>query len=361
VLDRADAALAFARLVVVAAMAAAAALVLRSQRGVVDAHAPVWPWVGLALVDLLAFVPPTTAGVPAAALDAPVAAVTRARDAAATDDGGGRIIATTAAVPAQLATRYRADDARAAGGMLPARYRAWLDAVGATADRVRPDRLDAPALRIAAAKYAVASGAGVPASWKPIGEVAGLRIAETPDALPRAWVVDRAELLASPADVFARLRDAAPGDARDVALVDAELMNRHAATGTEGDGWWKRTGRSKRAAEVTYERRTPEEVRVHLRGARGGWLIVADAFAPGWRASTRSRELPIAPAFGLLRAVPLLPGTSEVVFRYRPAAFRYGLFVSAGGAAVWLIVVGLALLSPNDATPGTRFTGPGTA
>lgn len=60
-----------------------------------------------------------------------------------------------------------------------------------------------------------------------------------------------------------------------------------------------------------------------------GFLILNESFAPGWRAWVDGRPQPILRADGLLMAVAITgKGIHDAVFRYEPAAFRLGLFVS---------------------------------
>lgn len=71
-------------------------------------------------------------------------------------------------------------------------------------------------------------------------------------------------------------------------------------------------------------------------------LVLADAWAPGWRAEVNGRARPIIPFLGFLRSVRVPPGRSQVAFRYLPPGWRVSLLASAG--AVGLLFL---LLSPR--------------
>jgi uncharacterized membrane protein YfhO len=73
---------------------------------------------------------------------------------------------------------------------------------------------------------------------------------------------------------------------------------------------------------------SPNEVVVDLPRGGGGYLFLADSHAPGWHAYARGRELGIRAADVAFRAVALPPETRSVAFRYEPASFRVGLFLS---------------------------------
>jgi len=97
-------------------------------------------------------------------------------------------------------------------------------------------------------------------------------------------------------------------------------------------------------------------VRIATEGA-GGWLVLADVYAPGWRAkmsyvvvrrtsrraprreSNYERELALVPAYGALRAVALAGG-AEIIFEYEPKGWKHGLMVAGIGAIVLLLMVG---------------------
>ena len=64
----------------------------------------------------------------------------------------------------------------------------------------------------------------------------------------------------------------------------------------------------------------------HLSGEK--WLVLNDTFSPGWKAWVDGEPAPIHRAFGFFMAVPLGPSVNRVDFRYEPASFRLGLFIS---------------------------------
>jgi hypothetical protein len=61
----------------------------------------------------------------------------------------------------------------------------------------------------------------------------------------------------------------------------------------------------------------------------GSYLILSDAWYPGWRVSIDGEESEILRANGLFRAVALPSGDHEIVFTYRSRTFETGLVVSS--------------------------------
>ena len=93
-------------------------------------------------------------------------------------------------------------------------------------------------------------------------------------------------------------------------------------------------------AEVTgterIEAEIPERVTIRTECRTASYLVLADTFDPGWRATVDGRAAPIRPAYVAFRAVALQPGSHTVVFTYQPAGFVQGLWASACGLAVAL-------------------------
>ncbi|MCE7960687.1 MAG: hypothetical protein DYH06_22535, partial [Acidobacteria bacterium ACB2] len=60
----------------------------------------------------------------------------------------------------------------------------------------------------------------------------------------------------------------------------------------------------------------PDRLAADVEGA--AFLLVADAFGPGWRALVDGREAPLLPANLAFRAVPVPGGRHRVEIVYRP-------------------------------------------
>ncbi len=102
--------------------------------------------------------------------------------------------------------------------------------------------------------------------------------------------------------------------------------------------------------------------------AAGGWLVLADAYASGWRATwrhvlrtsrTMAHEVVVAPAYGIVRAMPLpAPGddsgrgslpesaikSRKLMLEYAPRWWRHAIMVSLAGLSLLLIMAGWSLL-----------------
>jgi len=161
--------------------------------------------------------------------------------------------------------------------------------------------------------------------------------------LPRAFVVHRAEVVPDGDAALARLANPA-FDLRGVIVLEEtpppEQVLPNAAP-SEG----------KETVEIMdYQLNS---VTLRARTAAPGYLILADANYPGWRATVDGQETHVYQADYVLRAVYLSPGTHDVRFFFRPISFVVGVIISAVALVVW---TGLLLYDASLTTGDKCFT-----
>ncbi len=145
-------------------------------------------------------------------------------------------------------------------------------------------------------------------------------------ALPRAFIVHQVETQPDPARAIARMLDPSIDPAR-VAVIDEGPLP--AATVVPA------STAARARARIVEE--SANRVLVAASLGAPGYLVLCDTWYPGWIARVDGVEVPIRRANGLYRAVALDPGSHEVEFRFRPASFSSGLWVSLGA----LILAGI--------------------
>lgn len=67
---------------------------------------------------------------------------------------------------------------------------------------------------------------------------------------------------------------------------------------------------------------------IRARATANALLILADQYFPGWQATLDGRPVSVQPANYVMRAVAVPPGEHTVEFRYRPATFLLGLYLT---------------------------------
>ncbi|WP_376789736.1 YfhO family protein [Thermoflexus sp.] len=147
------------------------------------------------------------------------------------------------------------------------------------------------------------------------------RIYRLDPPLPWAWVVRAIRPAKTVEEMLAALRDPAFRPAEEaVVLGPIEPVK---ATDRQAPD------------EVQLLRRTATEVRYRARLGQPGLLITRDPWYPGWTVTVNGHPAPLRRADGVLMAVYLPAGESEVVFRFRPTSFYVGAGVS--GLTVFLL------------------------
>jgi hypothetical protein len=140
------------------------------------------------------------------------------------------------------------------------------------------------------------------------------------DALPRAYLIDRHEVLSR------------------VDTLDALVKNRfdphtRVLIDREPDLPVPNDPRPARAVRITHY--APERVEIELTGdgadpvRHDQWLVLTDTDFPGWRAAIDGANTPIYRANGLYRAVRVPAGAQQATFTYAPDSLRVGKWVSA--------------------------------
>ena len=79
------------------------------------------------------------------------------------------------------------------------------------------------------------------------------------------------------------------------------------------------------------------EVRLAVEAPEAAWLILRDAWYPGWQATVNGAAAPVYRANVMFRAVEVAAGESEVEFRFEPALWRAAIVAGAVAWVMWLM------------------------
>lgn len=218
-------------------------------------------------------------------------------------------------------------------------------------DRVRGERgahpsLEAtlPLLNILGARYLI-SGDELPL---PLLYDAGPNVYLNEQALPEAYVVHRARLVEDPETRLDILSDPAFDPRAEVLLSHSPTSSLHAgppftsppqAGGIEG-------------GRASILRREPDRVIIQVAMKQAGYLVLADTYYPGWRATVDGEPAEILAANHAFRAVALGAGEHTVVCEYAPLSFRLGAWITLGAAM--LLAAALLVGWQGRATQGAE-------
>jgi hypothetical protein len=177
-------------------------------------------------------------------------------------------------------------------------------------------------------EYSLATQAGVNDYTLAFVESDG-EMYENLDALPRAFIVHRAEI-SEDANVLAKMSAADFSPERVAYLAEGQALDRS-----------KEFDAARTADEVSIVEYRPERVTIRAKTVEAGYLILADSWYPGWVASVDGARAEINRADYIFRAIKLNAGDHTIVFEFQSAAFVWGAWISSAGA---LIAVGLLVL-----------------
>jgi len=181
-------------------------------------------------------------------------------------------------------------------------------------------------LQLAAVRYVVALHTRTFANLEPVAQIRSrflpdpIRVFRVPDPLPRCYVVDGARP-AQGERALALLVDPTFDPTHEVVLASRYVRPRPGFRGTC------------RIADFR-----PDNVRLSVDATAPAFVVLVDAYDPGWRASVDGQPADVLPANVAFRAVPVPAGTHDVRLRYRPRGLLVGLPLSclALAFALWL-------------------------
>ncbi|NPA91045.1 MAG: oligosaccharide flippase family protein [Chloroflexi bacterium] len=237
---------------------------------------------------------------------------------------------TTKTLNANSGWWYHLQDVRGYDSIIPKQYVMYMEAIEPQGqllyNRISPffdpASLTDPRTHLLGVRYVVTEVPLDVEGYRLVyeGEV---RIYENERAFPRAFLLT--------CD-----REAAPGFPSDPARglwVDRP--------GEVGQGWAECVQHPARVVDYGIN-----EVHVEVQAESPAWLVLTDAYFPGWKAYYRSSpstpEVPLRiwRADGNFRAVALPPGTHQVRFKYSPMSFKLGLYLSFLSAVAALLLLG---------------------
>ncbi len=104
------------------------------------------------------------------------------------------------------------------------------------------------------------------------------------------------------------------------------------------------------AVPQTVTRHTINEVKVDVQAAESGWLVLTDAYFPGWKGFIRPQgageeaeeQVPVYRVNSIFRGVLLqAPGAYTVRFKYSPDSVKIGAFITFIAGMVILFLIGI--------------------
>lgn len=152
-----------------------------------------------------------------------------------------------------------------------------------------------------------------------IHETEEYRIFKNPDALERAYIVHRAEVLNDGVAVLERFQKKSV-DLKNVILLE----DSRSVPGFYGD--FPDSAKGSESANIT--KYDANNMTIDAMLMADGFLVVTDSFDAGWKAYVDSREVPVNCANYIFKAVKVSKGKHQIQFRFEPPFMRRGLLIA---------------------------------
>jgi uncharacterized membrane protein YfhO len=80
-------------------------------------------------------------------------------------------------------------------------------------------------------------------------------------------------------------------------------------------------------------------IMININSSEKGWLLLADVWYPGWKATIDGRETKIFRADYLFRGIEVPEGNHSIKFQYQPISFIIGGTISAVSLGILILYV----------------------
>jgi hypothetical protein len=152
--------------------------------------------------------------------------------------------------------------------------------------------------------------------------------------LPRFWGVDRYEVETNADHILDRMLSPDFDPAREIVLEEEPSFPIEAGEGEP-------------AIIRSYDY-DANEIRVVVDAGRPCLLVHSENWFPYWHAFRSGVELPIYRANGVIRAIPIPAGRSEIVFRFVSRPFEVGMSITWAAVGLFVLtLLGLRLRKRN--------------
>jgi hypothetical protein len=160
-----------------------------------------------------------------------------------------------------------------------------------------------------------------------------VKIYENLEVLPRLFFIPQAVIAPDDDAALDLMQDAAFEPSSTLVIVNNAYARRDSSATQRPPG-------VTRHAETEILLYSPERIVTRVTAPTDGWLLLTDAWYPGWEARVDGKPTPIERADILFRAVAVPAGERQVEWIFQPASFRLGSVISLG-AIVLLLATGV--------------------
>jgi hypothetical protein len=159
-----------------------------------------------------------------------------------------------------------------------------------------------------------------------------VKIYENLDFLPRAFIVHDGQFQCDVDAAFGLMQRESFDPSSEVVLCDPSGLKRSNGLVSDPE---KPSARPQMLSSARFRSYTAERIEIEAESDAPGYLVLTDAWYPGWTVTVDEKPSTVLRADHLFRAVSLPAGRYAVEFVFRPASLRTG---------IWMTLVGLVVL-----------------
>ena len=185
-------------------------------------------------------------------------------------------------------------------------------------------------LSLANATYLVTKEGISEQNWTSVIESGpnGLKLYRNSRALPRARFVQKAVHVNSPDDALMRYLQGVINPWMETAIAgDTSLCITEQQASPSNDD----------STLIDWEKEDALEIKLKIQTPNPGYLVLADNYYPGWKATVDGIQTKILNADVCFRAVRVPAGRHAIQFHYEPASFRWGAYISICSALLLIL------------------------
>jgi hypothetical protein len=198
---------------------------------------------------------------------------------------------------------------------------------------------DTPLYDLPGARYRIVSPRTVLTNtlkWRLVERYSGFDVYENANAQPRLYLVHEARIQPDGFSTIESIRNFSVNPRHSVVLESGEeRLSDTPGTAEYPEG-------QPGPESVVAKRYEPQEVVIEVNAAEPGWVVLTDAWYPGWEASINGRSVPVEIAYHAFRAVRVDTGPQTIRMQFRPASWEWGRLItilSVLGVAAALVVL----------------------
>jgi hypothetical protein len=212
---------------------------------------------------------------------------------------------------------------------------------------VAKDNFDSPLYDLAGARMRVVSSSTVLTNtqkWQPSDIYPAFRLYQDLNAMPRVFLVHDARVETDGFTTVNSLRNFSV-DPRHTVLLES---------GTSASSSLPGTAEASTSGEaVVAKEYGSQNIVLDVTATSPGWVVLSDAWYPGWEATIDGRSAPVEVADHAFRAVHVDAGQSTLIMQFRPATWAWGSLISLLTFLAVLVSLAILLLLPRRLTHHT--------